>query len=134
MIVCEFASPGPLRDRLVGAVLRGDKTATSLLLVEWHVENAPLPKPGERQTVIDSAGEPVAVIETSSVEVTRLSEVDLGTALAEGEDFTTVAEWRREHERYWTQEVLPALPPESARPLTDETEIVIQWFRLMNDG
>lgn len=50
--VCEFAFPGPLRDRLVGAVLRGEKTATCSLLVEW--ESEPLPVVGERHAVIDT--------------------------------------------------------------------------------
>jgi len=35
--VCEFAFPGPLRDRLVGAVLRGEKTATGPLTDETQV-------------------------------------------------------------------------------------------------
>ncbi len=132
--VCEFAFPGPLRDRLVGAVLRGEKTATSSLLVEWEVEQAPLWALGDRQTVIDSDGRPVGVIETLSVEVIRLGEADLGLALAEGEGFESVAQWREDHEHFWTQEVLPTLPPGAAGPLTDETQVVVQWFRLAADG
>ncbi len=132
--VCEFAFPGPLRDRLVGAVLRGEKTATSSLLIEWEVEDAPLRAAGERQTVIDSDGRPVGVIETLSVEVIPLGDADLNLAVAEGEGFDSVAQWREEHERFWTQEVLPTLPPGSARPLTNETQIVIEWFRLAADG
>ncbi len=78
---CEFGFPGPLRDRLVAAVLRGEKTATSSLLLEWQLEDEPLPKAGERQKVIDSAGAPVAVIEIVSVEVIRLADarLDSGT-------------------------------------------------------
>jgi uncharacterized protein YhfF len=32
--ICEFGFPGPLRDRLVDAVLSGVKTATSSLLAD----------------------------------------------------------------------------------------------------
>lgn len=127
--ICEFAFPGPLRDRLVRAVLRGEKTATSSLLVEWEVEGAPLPVPGERQTVVDSAGQPVGAIEILAVDVIRLGEADLRLALAEGEGFASVAEWREDHERFWTQEVLPTLPRAATGPLTDATPVVVQWFR-----
>jgi uncharacterized protein YhfF len=128
MEVCQFAFPGPLRDRLVAAVLRGEKTATSALLVEWEVEGAPLPAPGLLQSVIDSDGQPVAVIELTSVEVIRLGDADLQLALDEGEGFESVAQWRSEHERFWLEEVLPTLPV--AVSLSDDTRIVVERFRL----
>ncbi len=102
--------PGALRDRLVGAVLRGEKTATSSLLVEWKHDEEPLPVIGERQTVVDSDGRPVAVIELMAVEVIRLADADLRLVVEEGEGFAGVAEWRKDHERFWSEEVLPTLP------------------------
>ena len=56
---------------------------------------------GLRQIVIDSAGSPASVIETTAVRVIRLGDVGLAHALAEGERYTTVAEWRAAHERFW---------------------------------
>ncbi len=132
--VCEFGFPGPLRDRLVGAVLRGEKTATCSLLVEWEVEGAPLPAVGERHAVVDSHGAVVAIIELAAVEVVRLGDVSLGFAVDEGEGFASVAEWRRDHERFWTTEVLPTLPEPGATPLTDDTPLVLQRFRLVSAG
>lgn len=38
-----FAFPGPLRDQLVGAVLRGEKVSTSGLLAEYEAEREELP-------------------------------------------------------------------------------------------
>ena len=67
--VVEFAFPGPLRDQLVAAILAGEKTTTSGLVVDYEHENEPLPVPGLRQVVVDSAGSPVAVIETTAVRV-----------------------------------------------------------------
>jgi hypothetical protein len=58
--VIEFAFPGPLRDQLVAATLAGEKTTTTGLLVDYERENEPLPAPGSRQVVIDSAGRPAA--------------------------------------------------------------------------
>jgi uncharacterized protein YhfF len=130
--VCEFAFPAPLRDRLVDAVLRGEKTATSSLLVEWEIENEPLPVVGERQTVVDSKGEPVGVIELTAMEVIRLADAGPDLAREEGEGFENVAEWRDAHERFWTEEVIPKLPRDRVTSLTDETLVVVERFRLVS--
>jgi len=57
----EFAFPGPLRDKLVAAILRGEKTSTTGLVAEYEVYDEDLPVVGERELMIDSAGEGVAV-------------------------------------------------------------------------
>jgi hypothetical protein len=83
--VAEFAFPGPLRDQLVAAVLDGTKTTTTGLVANYEHEGSPLPRPGLREAVVDSAGNRVAVIEITAVRVVRLAEVDLAHALGEGE-------------------------------------------------
>jgi uncharacterized protein YhfF len=99
--VIESAFPGPLRDQLVAAILAGEKTTTTGLLADYERENEPLPTPGLRQVMIDSAGRPVAVIETTAVRVMRLAGVDLGHAQGEGEGYASVTEWRAGHEQFW---------------------------------
>ena len=89
--VAEFAFPGPLRDQLVAAIVAGTKTTTSGLVAAYEHEQEPLPHPGLRQVVVDSAGEPVAVIETTGVRIMRLADVDLAHVLGEGEGYTSVA-------------------------------------------
>ena len=126
-----FAFPGPLRDKLVAAILAGAKTSTSSLLVEYAHDNEPLPQAGERSVVVDSDDRPVAVIETTEVRVVRLGDVDLQHAIDEGEGFTTVAQWRNGHERYWHRpESLAALGDPSFR-VDDDTEVVAERFRLV---
>src|SRR6266849_4385325 len=78
--VAEFAFPGPLRDQLVAAIVAGTKTTTTGLVAGYEHDHEPLPQAGLRQTVVDSAGRPVAVIETTSVRVIRLADVDLAHA------------------------------------------------------
>jgi uncharacterized protein YhfF len=126
---CEFGTPGPLRDRLVRAVLDGGKTATTSLLAQWEHDDEPLPSVGERQTVVDSHARAVAVIELVEVAVVRLGDGDLRLALDEGEGFRSVAEWREAHERFWAQEVLASLP--GALTLDDDTAIVVERFRVV---
>jgi uncharacterized protein YhfF len=67
----------------------------------YEHENEPLPGPGLRQVVVDSAGRRVAVIETTAVRVMRLADVDLNHALGEGGGYTSVADWRVGHEQFW---------------------------------
>jgi uncharacterized protein YhfF len=134
MEAVRFAFPGPQRDRLVAAVLRGEKTATSSLLAEWLLDDQELPAAGERRDVLDSGDNPVAVIETTAVDVIRLGDVDLTLAREEGEGFRSVAEWREAHERFWAEEVMPRLPANMAGPLTDDAKIVVVHFRLVANG
>ncbi|GAB2458353.1 uncharacterized protein YhfF [Conyzicola lurida] len=129
--VVEFAFPGPLRDKLVAAILDGSKTSTTSTLVEYSVEDEPLPAVGTRQTVIDSDDKPVAVIETTAVEVVRLADVDLRHAVDEGEGYTTVAEWRTAHDRYWHSEPMRAYLGDDAFTVDDDTAVVLERFRLV---
>jgi uncharacterized protein YhfF len=128
--VAEFGFPGPLRDQLVAAIVAGDKTTTSGLLANYEHENEPLPRPGLRQVVIDSAGEPVTVIETTAVRVMRLADVDLAHALGEGEGYLSVAEWRAGHERFWHSADLRNSLDDPEFTVSDDTLVVAQAFRL----
>jgi uncharacterized protein YhfF len=134
MDAVRFAFPGPERDRLVEAVLRGEKTAASSLLAEWEEGDEELPSPGERRSVLDSNDESVAAIELTSVDVIRLGDADLDLALAEGEGFKTVSEWRETHERFWREQVIPKLTGPLAVELTDRTKIVVERFRLADES
>jgi uncharacterized protein YhfF len=130
----EFGFPGPLRDRLVAAVLDGSKTTTTGLVADYEHEHEPLPRPGLREVVIDSAGRPVAVIETTAVRVIRLAEVDLTHALGEGEGYTSVAEWRAGHEQFWHSAEMRAALDDPAFTVDDDTLVVTQEFRLVRDS
>jgi uncharacterized protein YhfF len=99
--VTQFAFPGPLRDKLVAAVLDGTKITTTGLLQDYELDEEPLPVVGARSAVVDSAGHRVAVIEVTEVRVIRLGDVDLDHARDEGEGYDSVAAWRAGHEEYW---------------------------------
>ena len=129
--VAEFAFPGPLRDQLVTAVLDGTKTTTSGLVADYEHEGSPLPRPGLRQAVIDSAGNRVAVIETTAVRVLRLADVDLAHAVGEGEGYASVAEWRAGHERFWHSAQMRAAMDDPGFTVDDDTLVVAEEFRLL---
>ena len=130
----EFGFPGtPLREQLVAAVLRGEKTATAGLLVDYERDGDPLPEVGERLAVVANDGRDVAVIEVTDVRVQRVADTDLQFARDEGEGFDSVAAWRAAHERFWrsyANEIRDYLgDPEW--DVTDDTLYVAEHFRLV---
>jgi len=129
--IAEFAFPGPLRDQLVAAILDGTKTSTTGTAREYEVEQEEVPKPGDREVVVDSAGKPVAVIEVTEVRRARLADVDLQHATDEGEGFATVAQWRAGHEDYWHSDDMRAALNDPGFTVDENTMLVLQRFRLI---
>jgi uncharacterized protein YhfF len=130
----EFGFPGPLRDRLVAAILSGAKTATSSLMADYEHGHEPLPRAGELSAVLDSAGRRVAVIETTGVRVVRLADVDLRHVLDEGEGDESVAQWRAGHEEFWHSPEARAEMGDPGFTVTDDTLVVAQRFRVVRGG
>ncbi|GAA0456139.1 ASCH domain-containing protein [Streptomyces sp. NPDC046215] len=129
--VFELAFPGPLRDQLVAAVLSGAKTSTTGLLCEYEAAGEPLPAPGDRYALVDSAARPVAVIEVTEVRVLPLAEVDLAHARDEGEGHETIARWRADHETYWHGPELRAALGDPGFTVTDTTPVIAERFRVV---
>lgn len=128
-----FAFPGPLRDRLVAAILDGSKTSTTGLVVDYEHEGEPLPEVGNRSVVVDSDQRAVAVVEVTGVRVAPLAQVDLAHVTDEGEGHTSVAEWREGHERFWHSEEMRAALEDPGFTVDDTTRVVLERFRLVAD-
>jgi uncharacterized protein YhfF len=131
--VLELAFPGPLRDSGVAAILAGEKTAlTGLLQIHEHA-GEPVPQPGQRFSVVDSAGQPAAVIELTEVGVVPISTVGADYARAEGRGYADAVQWRRAHEDFFRSdgvaEFLGATPA-----IDDDTLVVTERFRLISPG
>ncbi|OMH24381.1 hypothetical protein BKD30_08685 [Tersicoccus phoenicis] len=76
----EYGLPGPLRDRLVSAILDGFKTTTTSLLEAYRREDAPLPEVGDLEAVIDSSGRVVCITRNTDVVVCMSACRWVGTA------------------------------------------------------
>ncbi|GAA2943573.1 ASCH domain-containing protein [Kitasatospora cinereorecta] len=126
-----LAFPGPLRDRLVAAVLSGEKVSTSGLLLEYEIEKEELPPVGERSALIDSQGRETAVVEVTEVRVLPLGSVGLRHALDEGEGYTSVAEWRAGHEAFWHSEEMRDALGDPSFTVDDDTMVVAERFRVV---
>lgn len=129
--IAEFAFPGPLRDRLVRAILAGTKTSTTSTLVEYSIEDEPLPVVGARQTVVDSDHSAVAIIQTVAVEIVRLADVGVEHARDEGEGHVTVASWRSGHEAFWHSAEMREFLKNPTFAVDDDTLVVLERFQLI---
>ncbi|MGI8612734.1 MAG: ASCH domain-containing protein [Nocardioidaceae bacterium] len=127
-----YDGDGGLGDRLLAAVLRGEKTATSSLAVEY-LSGEPLPRVGERLTLVDRGGRPHGVVETTRVTIVPLHLVGNDVARDEGEGFADAAQWRQAHVAFWA-EVADLVPADAGDPkwqLREAEPVVVHWFRLL---
>ena len=120
-----FGDEPELAERLLDAVLAGDKTATSSALWDYDDEGAPLPVVGELSILLDGGSHPRALIRTTQVETTTFEEVDEDFAAAEGEDDRTLESWRAGHEAYFRRNL-----PEG-REFAQDMAVVCERFELL---
>jgi len=129
----ELAFPGPERDSGVAAILSGQKTALTGLLQILEYAGEPVPRSGQRFSVLDSAGEPAAVIELTEVQVVPISGIDDEYAIAEGRGYADARAWRIAHDEFFqsegVQEFLGVTPN-----IDDNTLVVTERFRLVHQG
>ena len=121
----EFGDPGDSRDKLISLILDGNKRATAGTL-EWDylAENEPIEFVGEKLAVLDNQNRHVATIQATRVEVKRFADVPDEFALAEAEGDLNGDEFRAGHLSFWSKLGLV---------ITDETEIVLVYFDLIED-
>jgi uncharacterized protein YhfF len=127
----EFAFPGPLRDTLVEAILSGAKTSTTGLEIDYQREPEPLPVVGRRCLVVDSADQPVAIIEITEVRIVRIGDIDLAHAIDEGEGYASVADWRDGHERFWHSDEYRDFLGDPEFVISDDTRAVAERFKVV---
>lgn len=127
-----YDGDGGLGDRLLAAVLRGEKTATSSLAVEY-LSGEPMPWAGQRLTLIDHGGRPHGVVETTRATIVPLHLIQDDVARDEGEGFADTTEWRAAHVAFWA-EVTDLIRADAGDPdwqLREAEPVVVHWFRLV---
>ena len=124
-----FGSTPEMADELGGLVRAGVKTGTASLLWAYEAEGEPLPQAGAISLILDSAGQPLCLIETTSVAVKPFTEVDEAHAWSEGEGDRSLRSWREVHWRVFSQEcaILGRAPAE-------DMPVVCERFRLLFTG
>ena len=112
-------------DGLLALVLEGVKTGTASSVWDYEATGDRMPQIGDLSVILDGAGVPRAVIETTALRVVPFDEVDAEHAHAEGEGDRTLAHWRAVHERFWREH------SENERGFEPDMPVLCERFRLV---
>ena len=110
-------------DELLALVLDGHKTATASALRDYDAEQGALPAAGALGVVLDGAGHPRALIETTEVTVVPFDQVPAEHAEAEGEGDLSLADWRARHEAFFGADGAEFAP---------DMPVVLERFRVLH--
>ena len=121
-----FGATAAHADGLLALVLDGIKTGTASSLWDYESTGDPLPYEGELSIILDGAGVPRAVIETTDLQTVPFDEVSAEHAYSEGEGDRSLADWREVHERYWRQH------SENPRGYAPDMPVLCERFRLIH--
>jgi uncharacterized protein YhfF len=121
-----FGSGAEMADELGSLVVAGIKQATCSSLNEIHAEGEAVPVPGELRIILDGHNTPIAIIETTSIEIMKLNEVPAEFAYEEGEGDRSLEYWLNGHRHYFsmTHERL-------GLPMSDDIPVVCERFKLI---
>lgn len=99
-----FGHTPAVADELGALVMAGRKTGTASLLQAYEVQHEPLPQVGDYSVILNGAGQPLCIIQTTHLEIRPFNAVTAEHAYAEGEDDRSLAAWREVHWRYFGRE------------------------------
>jgi len=88
-------------NELAALVLAGKKRATASLLWTFEAQHTPPPQSGSLGVVLNWAGTPQCVIETTAIDVVPFEDVTAEFAALEGEGDGTLRFWREAHWGYF---------------------------------
>jgi uncharacterized protein YhfF len=121
-----FGDTPKLADELGQLIASGIKTGTCSALWEWEAEGKAIPQPGWISIVLDGLGQPICIIETTEVSVSRFNAVDEEFARAEGEGDLSLEYWREAHTKFFSR-VLPKI----GRQFSENMPLVCERFKLI---
>ena len=116
-----FGDNAELADELGQLVQAGVKTGTASLLWEHEHDAEPLPAVGDLSIILDSAGNPLCIIETTQIDIMPFNEVSAEHAYSEGEGDRSLADWREGHWRFFSRSCARiGREPDEAMPIVCE--------------
>ena len=111
----------------LGELVRtGIKTGTASLVYWYEVEGEVLPQPGDYSVITNWDGDPLCIIQTTSIEICPFNEVSAEHAFAEGEGDRSLAYWREVHWRYFSRECV-----ELGKEPTETMPVVCELFKVV---
>ena len=85
-------------------ILKGEKTATCSLDIWYSEQGEVMPKVGHLMVVTNWNGEPVCIVEITSVSKCKYNEVTEEFAASEGEGDKSLSWWRKAHWDFFSKE------------------------------
>ncbi len=107
-------------------ILRGEKRASCSMEYWYSHEAEPMPQVGHLQVVTDWHGNPVCIIEISSVSTSRYCDVTAEFAAEEGEGDKSIQWWREAHWNFFSKECA-----ELGIEPTQEMMLVLERFKVV---
>ncbi len=121
-----FGDTPKIADELGQLVVSGIKTGTCSALWEWEAEEKLIPHPGLVTIVLDGKDQPICIIETTEVSVSRFSMADEEFAQAEGEGDLSLEYWREAHIKYFSRTL-----PKIGMEFNENMPLVCERFRVI---
>ncbi len=110
-------------------VSKGEKQATASLYWWYEEEKEPLPEKRNLVVVTDWDKNPQCIIEITQVEIRPFDEVDDEFAQKEGEGDKSLAHWRQEHWKFFSEECL-----ELGKNPDEKMLVVLESFKVVYSG
>ena len=121
-----FGDSPEMADSLGQLVKEGVKTATASLVWVYETGVEPYPKIGDYSVILDGAGHPLCIIQTTRLDVHPFIDVDDEQAYLEGEGDRSLAFWREVHWDFFSRECA-----EISREPTEDMPVLCERFRLV---
>ncbi|HEX7436575.1 MAG TPA: ASCH domain-containing protein [Caldimonas sp.] len=115
-----------LADAFAELVASGVKRGHATLLRDFEKDLEPLPQPGDHLVVLDSAGEPRAIVRTSHVEKRRFNEIDDAFAFEAGEGDLTLRWWLTAHRQDFAERA-----EAEGFEAHERMELVLEYFEMV---
>lgn len=91
-------------DYLAEAVISGKKTGTTSLIWELESREVGTPMEGDYSLVTYANGSPACVIQTTNIDVVPFNDVTSEFAVTEGEEDSSIENWREYHWKEFSQQ------------------------------
>jgi uncharacterized protein YhfF len=115
-----------MADELGGLVIKGIKTATCSLFWDYEAGNETLPEVGGLSIILNGRGEPLCIIETTSIIFNPYNAVDAQFAYDEGEGDRSLEYWRKVHWHFFERTCA-----EIGKQLSEEMPLVCERFKVI---
>ena len=123
----KFGSTDKDINELAQKVLNGEKIATCSLFDYYKAGIKKFSKEGDYMAVLNSSDKEVAIVKVTKIEIVRFGSISESFAIEEGDG--SLANWKAIHYPYYTK-LLSAIDKE----LTDDTELICEWFQLVSNA